>query len=105
MKALELLQIIYKDCKEWEDKGFAVTYPTDNLSEAIKELEDLQNKDNELIKEVLFEADLETNFNGYPLENPLYYSDDIRKCLCENEFKRFHKNKNYKLKLIIEEYN
>ena len=42
MKALELLNIVYKDCKDWEDKGFAVTYPTSDLSEAIKELEELQ---------------------------------------------------------------
>ena len=42
MKALELLNIIYKDCKEWEDKGFAVTYPTSDLIQAIKELEELQ---------------------------------------------------------------
>ena len=42
MKALELLNIIYKDCKEWEDKGFAVTYPTSDLNQAIKELEELQ---------------------------------------------------------------
>lgn len=44
MKALELLKIIYKDCKDWEDKGFAVIYPTNELSEAIKELEDLQSR-------------------------------------------------------------
>ena len=41
MKALQLLQVRYKDCK---DKGFTVTYPTNDLSEAIKELEDLQNR-------------------------------------------------------------
>ena len=93
MKALKILddqltgEVLCLDCHE----------------EAIKELEEIQRKES-LIKEVLFEVDLETNFNGYPLENSLYYSDDIRECLCENEFKRFHKNKNYKLKLIIEEY-
>ena len=42
MKALELLNIIYNDCKNWEDKGFAVTYPTSDLNQAIKELEELQ---------------------------------------------------------------
>lgn len=52
MKALELLNIIYKDCKEWEDKGFAVTYPTSDLSEAIKELEELQNTINTVIEEI-----------------------------------------------------
>ena len=44
MKAIEILKIIYKDCKEWEDKGFAVTYPTNDLNEAIKELEELKNR-------------------------------------------------------------
>ena len=44
MKALELLYTVYKDCKDWEDKGFAVTYPTSDLNQAIKELEDLQNR-------------------------------------------------------------
>ena len=44
MKAHEILNIIYKDCKEWEDKGFAVTYPTNDLNEAIKELEELQSR-------------------------------------------------------------
>lgn len=42
MKAMELLKIIYKDCKDWEDRGFAVAYPTKDLSEAIEELEELQ---------------------------------------------------------------
>lgn len=46
MKALELLKIIYKDCKDWEDKGFAVTCPTNELSESIKELEFYLSKRN-----------------------------------------------------------
>ena len=50
MKALELLKIIYKDCKDWEDKGFAVTYPTKDLSEAVEELEELLHKLEELHK-------------------------------------------------------
>lgn len=52
MKALELLNIIYNDCKNWEDKGFAVTYPTNDLSEAIKELEELQNTIDTVIEEI-----------------------------------------------------
>ena len=45
MRALELLKIIYKDSKiDWEDKGFAVTYPTNDIKEAIKELEYLQKR-------------------------------------------------------------
>lgn len=44
MKALEILKLIYKDCKECEDRGFAVTFHTNVLNEAIKELEDLQNR-------------------------------------------------------------
>lgn len=52
MKALELLNIIYKDCKNWEDKGFAVTYPTSDLIQAIKELEELQNTIDTVIEEI-----------------------------------------------------
>ena len=52
MKALELLYIVYKDCKKWEDKGFAVTYPTSDLNQAIKELEELQNTINTVIEEI-----------------------------------------------------
>ncbi len=51
MKALELLKIIYKDCKDWEDKGFAVTYPTNDLSEAIEELEELLYRTEKLDKD------------------------------------------------------
>ena len=52
MKALELLNIVYKDCKDWEGKGFAVTYPTSDLSEAIKELEELQHTIDSVIEEI-----------------------------------------------------
>ena len=52
MKALELLNIIYEDCKDWEDKGFVVTYPTSDLNEAIKELEELQNTISTVIEEI-----------------------------------------------------
>ncbi len=52
MKALELLNIIYNDCKNWEDKGFAVTYPTSDLNQAIKELEELQNTIDTVIEEI-----------------------------------------------------
>ena len=52
MKALELLYTVYKDCKKWEDKGFAVTYPTSDLNQAIKELEELQNTINTVIEEI-----------------------------------------------------
>ena len=52
MKALELLNIIYIDCKNWEDKGFAVTYPTSDLNQAIKELEELQNTIDTVIEEI-----------------------------------------------------
>ena len=52
MKALELLYTVYKDCKNWEDKGFAVTYPTSDLNEAIKELEELQNTISTVIEEI-----------------------------------------------------
>ena len=52
MKALELLNIIYNDCKNWEDKGFAVTYPTSDLNQAIKELEELQNTIYTVIEEI-----------------------------------------------------
>ena len=52
MKALELLYTVYKDCKKWEDKGFAVTYPTSDLNQAIKELEELQNTISTVIEEI-----------------------------------------------------
>lgn len=52
MKAIDLLQIIYRDCKEWEDKGFAVTYPTKDLSEAIKELEVIRDNIKTSIEEI-----------------------------------------------------
>ena len=52
MKALELLNIVYSDCKNWEDKGFAVTYPTSDLNQAIKELEELQNTISTVIEEI-----------------------------------------------------
>ena len=52
MKAIELLNIIYKDSKNWEDKGFAVTYPTSDLNQAIKELEGLQNTIDSVIEEI-----------------------------------------------------
>ena len=52
MKAIELLNIICNDCKNWEDKGFAVTYPTSDLNQAIKELEELQNTINTVIEEI-----------------------------------------------------
>lgn len=52
MKALELLNIIYHDCKNWEDKGFAVTYPTSDLNQAIKELEELQHTIDSVIEEI-----------------------------------------------------
>ena len=52
MKALELLNIIYNDSKNWEDKGFAVTYPTSDLNQAIKELEGLQNTIDSVIEEI-----------------------------------------------------
>ena len=52
MKALELLNTVYKDCKNWEDKGFAVAYPTSDLNEAIKELEELQNTISTVIEEI-----------------------------------------------------
>ena len=52
MKALELLYTVYEDCKKWEDKGFAVTYPTSDLNQAIKELEELQNTINTVIEEI-----------------------------------------------------
>ena len=52
MKALELLNIVYKDCKDWEDKGFAVTYPTSDLIQAIKELEELQHTIDSVIEEI-----------------------------------------------------
>ena len=42
MKALELLKFIYKDCTDREDKGFAVAYPTNELSKAVEELESFQ---------------------------------------------------------------
>lgn len=54
---------------------------------------------------VLLEYDLETNFNGYPFENIAYdLADEIKEYFIENEFTRFHKNKNYKLVLTLEEY-
>ena len=52
MKALELLNTVYKDCKNWEDKGFAVAYPTSDLNQAIDELEELQNTINTVIEEI-----------------------------------------------------
>ena len=52
MKALELLNIIYNDSKNWEDKGFAVTYPSSDLNQAIKELEGLQNTIDSVIEEI-----------------------------------------------------
>ena len=52
MKSLELLYTVYKDCKKWEDKGFAVTYPTSDLNQAIKELEELQNTISTVIEEI-----------------------------------------------------
>ena len=52
MKALELLYTVYKDCKDLEDKGFAVTYPTSDLNQAIKELEELQHTIDSVIEEI-----------------------------------------------------
>ena len=52
MKALELLYTVYKDCKDWEDKGFAVLYPTSDLNEAINELEAIRDNINTSIEEI-----------------------------------------------------
>ena len=52
MKALELLYTVYEDCKKWEDKGFAVTYPTSDLNQAIKELEELHHTIHTVIEEI-----------------------------------------------------
>ena len=55
-------------------------------------------------QEVLLEEDLGMNFNGYPLENGGKIIERIRDFFNENQCRRFTKNRNYKLKLIIEEY-
>ena len=44
MKAFKILKIIYKDCKDWNDKGFQTEYSTDVLLEAVAELEALENR-------------------------------------------------------------
>lgn len=61
--------------------------------------------ENKLFNEVLFEYDLGLNFNGYPLEDESERFSKIATNFFEdNNLKRFHKNKNYKLKVVIEEY-
>ena len=61
--------------------------------------------ENKLFNEVLFEYDLGMNFNGYPLEDESERFSKIAIDFFEdNNLKRFHKNKNYKLKVVIEEY-
>lgn len=44
LKAIELLKVVYEDCLEWENKGFATTYSTHELNLAIAELEALENR-------------------------------------------------------------
>lgn len=61
MKALKILKIIYKDCKDWNDKGFQTEYSADVLLEAIEELQEL-NKKLEASKEY-FDLKLKGTFN------------------------------------------
>lgn len=64
-----------------------------------------ESESNMSVKDVLMEYDLETNFNGYPLEDlDRIVADQVQKILLENSCKRYSKNKKYKLKLIVEEY-
>ena len=58
----------------------------------------------EKISEVLLEEDLGVNFNGYPLENEYDFADKVREVIGENQARRFHKNRSFKLKLVVEEY-
>jgi len=55
----------------------------------------------EKITEDLITIDLGINFNGYPLEGQ--DADEMVNYLSENQCKRFHKNKRYKLVMRIEE--
>ena len=48
--------------------------------------------------------DLGINFSGYPLEDMDHLiAEEIQNMLLENNCRRFPKNRNYKLKLVIEE--
>lgn len=52
----------------------------------------------------LWQHDLGINFNGYPLEDmDQLITEEIQNMLLENNCRRFPKNRNYKLKLVIEE--
>lgn len=95
MKALKILKKIRNSDNDYDHLK---THPFD---EAIQELELIEkSKPN-----ILLEYDLETNFNGYPFENIAYdLADEVKDYFIENEFTRFHKNKNYKLVLTLEEY-
>lgn len=67
-----------------------------------KEFIDPLNKDKFSLE--LWQYDLGINFSGYPLEDMDHLiAEEIQNRLLENNCRRFPKNRNYKLKLVIEE--
>lgn len=67
-----------------------------------KEFIDPLNKDKFSLE--LWQYDLGINFSGYPLEDMDHLiAEEIQNMLSENNCRRFPKNRNYKLKLVIEE--
>lgn len=67
-----------------------------------KEFIDPLNKDKFSLE--LWQYDLGINFSGYPLEDmDQLIAEEIQNVVLENNCRRFPKNRNYKLKLVIEE--
>lgn len=67
-----------------------------------KEFIDPLNKDKFSLE--LWQYDLGINFSGYPLEDmDQLITEEIQNVVLENNCRRFPKNRNYKLKLVIEE--